>query len=63
MSLLIVCICLCNLGVVYTMDHVVISRPYKICDWLGSSSWDHFNLHQGKHVIVIMEFEVPKFYL
>jgi hypothetical protein len=41
---------------------LVIPRPYKICDWLGNSSWDHFRLHQEKHVIVIMEFEVPKSY-
>ena len=32
------------------MDHEVVPRPYKICDWLlnSSSFWDHFGLHQGK---------------
>ena len=33
------------------MDHEVIPRPCKICDWLLNMSWDHFNLHQGKNVI------------
>ena len=47
-------------GWFYTMDHDVVPRPCKICDWLLSSSWDHFGLHQGKNIIVIMEFEVPK---
>ena len=36
------------LGVVYTMDHEVVPRPCKICDWLSNSPWDHFNLHKGK---------------
>ena len=47
-------------GVVYIMDHEVVPRPCKICDWLLNSSWDHFGLHQGNNVRVIMEFEVPK---
>ena len=47
-------------GVVYTMDHEVVPRPGKICDWLLNSSQDHFSLHQGKNVGVTMEFEVPK---
>jgi hypothetical protein len=46
------------LGVVYTMDHEVMPRPCKICDWLSNSSHDHFGLHQGKKVIVTMEFQV-----
>ena len=47
-------------GVVYTTDHEVVPRPYKLCDWLLNSSWDHFGLHQGKNVKVTVEFEVPK---
>ena len=46
--------------VVYTMDHEIIPRPYKICDWSLNSSWDHFGLHRGKNVKVTMEFESPK---
>ena len=46
-------------GVVYTMDKEVIPRPCRYCDWLLNSSWDHFHLHRGKNVKVIMEFEVP----
>ena len=30
------------------MDHEVALRPCTIWDWLLSSSWDHFGLHQGK---------------
>ena len=30
------------------MDHEVVPRPYKLCDWLLNSSHDHFGLHQGK---------------
>ena len=33
------------------MDHEVVSRPCKISDWLLNSSWDHFNLHQGKNCL------------
>ena len=42
------------------MDHEVapMPRPYKSCDLLLNSSWDHFGLYQGKNVKVIMEFEV-----
>ena len=47
-------------GVVYTMDHKVIIRPCKICDWLLNLSRDHFGLHLGQHVRVTMEFEVLK---
>ena len=43
-----------------TMDHEVVPRPCKICDWLLNSSRDHVGLHLGKHVRVTMEFEVPK---
>ena len=42
------------------MDHEVVPRPSKTCDWLLNSSPDHFGLHQGKNDIVTMEFEVPK---
>ena len=42
------------------MDHEVVLGPCKIYDWVLNSSWDHFNLHQGKNVRVTMEFEVPK---
>ena len=37
-----------TLGVVYTTQHEVISKPCKICDWLLNLSWDHFGLHQEK---------------
>ena len=37
-----------HLGVVYTMDHEVVPRPYKFYDWMLNSSQDHFNLHQRK---------------
>ena len=30
------------------MDHEVVPRPCKICDWLLDFSWDHFGLHQGR---------------
>ena len=30
------------------MDHEVVPRSCKICDWLLNLSWDHFNLHRGK---------------
>ena len=47
--------------IVYTMDHVVVPRLCKICDWLLNSSWDHFCSHQGeKRVKVTMEFVVSK---
>ena len=35
-------------GVVYTMNHEVVPRPCKTCDWLLNSSWDYFSLRQGK---------------
>ena len=37
-----------TLGVVYTMDHQVVPRPCKVCDWLLNSPRDHFGLHRGK---------------
>ena len=49
-----------TLGDVYTMNHEVIPRPCRICNWLLNSSWNHFGLHQGKNVKVTIEFEVPK---
>ena len=51
--------CRCFWGVVYTMEHEVVSRPCKICDWLLNSSKDHYSLQQGKNVRGTMEFEVP----
>ena len=42
------------------MDHEVILRPHKICDWMLNSSQNHFGLHQGKNVRVIMGFGVSK---
>ena len=36
-------------GVVYTMDHEVVPRSYKIYDWLLNLSRDHFGLHQGNN--------------
>ena len=47
------------LGVVYIMDHKVVSRSYTICDWLLNSFGDYFRLHQEKNVRVMMEFKVP----
>ena len=37
-----------DIGIVYTLDHEVISRPCKNGDWLLNLSQDHFSLHQGK---------------
>ena len=34
--------------VVYTMDHKVVPRPCKICDWLLNSSWDHLGFTPRK---------------
>ena len=42
------------------MDHEVVPRSCKICDWLLNSSQDHFGLHQVKKVKVIVKFKVPK---
>ena len=48
------------LWVVYIIDHEVIPRSCKSCDWMLNSSWDCFSLHQEKNVIMNIEFEVPK---
>jgi hypothetical protein len=48
-------------GAVYTMDHEVVPRPSKRCDWTLKSSRDDLGLHQGKNGRVIMEVEVHKF--
>ena len=48
-------------GVVYTMDHEVVSRPCNICDWLLNSSRDYYGLHQDKkNVKVFMERKVSQ---
>ena len=49
-----------SLRVVYNMDYEVVPMSCNIFDLLLNSTWDHFDLHQGKNVKVIMEFEVPK---
>jgi hypothetical protein len=46
-------------GAIHAMDHKVIPRPCKTCDWLLNLFQDHFGLHQGKYSKVTMEFEVP----
>ena len=48
------------LGASYNMDHEVLLRPCKICDWVLNLSRDHLGLHQGKSVRVTMEFKVSK---
>ena len=49
-------------GAVYTMDHEVVPRPSKRCDWTLKSSRDDWGLHQGKnHGRVTTEVEVHKF--
>lgn len=50
----------CGLGVVYIMDHDVITCSPKICDWQLDMLQDCFGLRQGKNVTMIMKFEVPK---
>jgi hypothetical protein len=45
------------------MDHEVVPRSYKRCDWLLNSYREHFGLHQGENVKVTMEFEVPKIHI
>ena len=49
-----------NLGDVYIMDHEVVPRPCKICDWLLNPSWATLVYTKEKIVKVTMEFEVPK---
>jgi hypothetical protein len=50
------------LGAVYTMDHEVIPRPSKPCDWTLKSSRDDLGLHQGKNGKVTTEVEVHNFF-
>jgi hypothetical protein len=47
---------------VYTMDHEVVPRPSKRCDWTLKSSRDDLGLHQGKNGRVTTEVEVHKFF-
>jgi hypothetical protein len=42
----------------YTMNHEVVPRPCKTCDWLLNSSREHYSLHQGNNVRVAMKFKV-----
>ena len=44
------------------MDHEVVPRPSKRCDWTLKSSRDDLGLHQGNG-IVTTEVEVHKFFL
>ena len=45
------------------MDHESVPKPSKIYDWLLNLSRDHFGLHQGIHISVTMEFEVPNIHI
>ena len=45
------------------MDHKVVPRSCKICDWLLTLCQDHFTSHHGKNVRVTMELEVPRRHL
>ena len=49
-----------RLGAVYTMDHEVVPRPSKRCDWTLKSSRDDLGLRQGKNGRVTTEVEVLK---
>jgi hypothetical protein len=40
------------------MDHEVVPRPSKRCDWTLKSSWDDLGLHQEKNGRVTTEVEV-----
>ena len=42
------------------MDHEVVPRPPKGCDWTLKSSRDNLGLHQGKNGRVTTEVEVLK---
>jgi hypothetical protein len=44
------------------MDHEVVPRPSKRCDWTLKLSRDDLGLHQGKNGRVITEVEVHKFF-
>jgi hypothetical protein len=50
----------CFLGAIYTMDHEVVPRPSKRCDWTLKSSRDDLGLHQGKNGRGTTEVEVLK---
>ena len=52
-----------HLVVLYTMDHEVVPRPCKICDWLLNSFQDHFGLQKGQNVRVTMEFKLPEWHI
>jgi hypothetical protein len=43
------------------MDHEVVPRPSKRCDWTLKSSWDDLGLHQEKNGRVTTEVEVHNF--
>jgi hypothetical protein len=43
------------------MDHEVVPRSSKRCDWTLKSSRDNLGLHQGKNGRVTTEVEVHKF--
>ena len=43
------------------MDHEVVPRPSKRCDWTLKSSRNDLGLHQGKNGRVTTEVEVHKF--
>jgi hypothetical protein len=43
------------------MDHAVVPRPSKGCDWTLKSSRDDLGLHQGKNGRGTTEVEVHKF--
>lgn len=47
-------------GVVFIIDHEIISCSLIIYDEPSNSSWDHFNVHQGKIVNLTMELKVSK---
>jgi hypothetical protein len=44
------------------MDHEVVPRPSKRCDWTLKSSRDDLGLHQGKNGKVTTEVEVHKLF-
>jgi hypothetical protein len=44
------------------MDHEVVPRPSKRCDWTLKLSRDDVGLHQGKNGRVTTEIEVHKFF-
>ena len=44
------------------MDHEVVPRPSKRCDWTLKSSRDDLGLHQGKNGRVTTEVEVHKIF-